>query len=367
MSTVVDVARSAGVSTATVSRVLNNQGVRPETVQRVEKAMKELGYIPNRTARSLRTRRSELIALVVPDIENPFFTALARGVEDIAQQAGYSVVLCNSDDDEAKESRYLRVAASESMAGVILAPAGQTPDVEALKASGSHLVVVDRHVDLPVDQVVFDNVLLGKSGTDWLLEQGCKRIACVTGPSSIATAVDRATGWRQAYEQCGLSAPEDLLAYTNFRVEAGEEVAARLFSNIISEGELGRTLAPEVISGSKKPPRKNPMTNEGSAGNPGLPDAILAANNLVGLGVLRALSQLDRKDIRVAVIGTMPFASEPRPDVFSIPLPMREMGIRAATLLLKRITGQRQDSGVHHILNGENPIAQGSRSHLDAN
>src|SRR5699024_2491736 len=124
MAKIVDVAAHAGVSTATVSRVLNGMRVRPELEAAVRRAVEELGYTPDRTARSLRRRHSDVIALVIPDIENPFFTAVARGVEDVAQAAGFSVVLCNTDDDAAKEARYIAVAEDENMAGVILAPAG---------------------------------------------------------------------------------------------------------------------------------------------------------------------------------------------------------------------------------------------------
>ncbi len=104
MTRIVDVARHAGVSTATVSRVLNGKTVRPELAAAVRAAVEDLGYAPDRTARSLRRRSSDVVALVLPDVENPFFTAVARGVEDVAQQAGYSVVLCNTDDDPARRS-----------------------------------------------------------------------------------------------------------------------------------------------------------------------------------------------------------------------------------------------------------------------
>jgi len=108
MSTIYDVAAMAGVSPATVSRVLNGIAVSPEKAQRVREAAERLSFTPNRTARSLRKQHSEVIALVIPDIENPFFTSVARGVEDVAQAAGFSVVLCNTDEDPEKEARYLR-------------------------------------------------------------------------------------------------------------------------------------------------------------------------------------------------------------------------------------------------------------------
>ena len=129
MATIYQVAERAGVSPATVSRVLNGAPVSKEKSALVLDAARELKYVPNRTARRLRSQNSELIALLIPDIENPFFTALARGVEDRLQKNGYSLVLCNTDDDPTKETRYLDIANSEDMAGVILAPADVDGDI----------------------------------------------------------------------------------------------------------------------------------------------------------------------------------------------------------------------------------------------
>src|SRR5258706_845340 len=120
MATIYEVEALAGVSPATVSRVLNGLAVSDDKTKRVRAAAAKLGFTPNKTARRLRKQSSEIIALLIPDIENPFFTALARGVEDRAQQAGFSVVLCNTDHDPGKELRYLQIVASEDMAGGVL-------------------------------------------------------------------------------------------------------------------------------------------------------------------------------------------------------------------------------------------------------
>jgi LacI family transcriptional regulator len=134
MATIYEVAARAGVSPATVSRVMNGTKVSPELAELVRAAASELDFTPNRTARTLRRQNSEVIALIIPDIENPFFTALARGVEDRAQESGYSVVLCNTDEDTGKEARYIDIALSEHMAGVILAPASDHSDLSSLLA-----------------------------------------------------------------------------------------------------------------------------------------------------------------------------------------------------------------------------------------
>src|SRR4051795_7207600 len=169
MATIYDVAALAGVSPATVSRVLNNRPVSPAKERLVLEASEKLNYTPNRVARTLRRQLSEVVALVIPDIENPFFTSLARGVADTAQQAGYSVVLCNTDGDTAKEQHFLDIVQSENMAGVVLAAAARTTDVQPLLGRGRAVVAVDRRIAGPdVDSVVIDNVGAGRLATQAL-------------------------------------------------------------------------------------------------------------------------------------------------------------------------------------------------------
>jgi LacI family transcriptional regulator len=305
MTSIVDVASRAGVSTATVSRVLNGKTVRADLAEAVLQAAEELQYSPNRAARSLRRRHSEVVALVLPDIENPFFTSLARGVEDAAQRAGFSVVLCNSDDDPQKEARYLAIAGSENMAGVILAPAGPQPDLGRLIERGTSIVVVDRELDAEVDQVLFDNRALGRLAAEDLLRAGYTRIACVTGPTTVPTAGERARGWRDALEAAGLPAGDDLLVHANFRVDGGREAMASLLAL------------------------------------PQRPDAVLATNNLVGVGVLQVVAEArdQLSDLGVGVIGELPFVTSAHDNLTVHPLGPRQMGLTAARLLLERIAG----------------------------
>jgi LacI family transcriptional regulator len=308
MASIVDVATRAGVSTATVSRVLNGKTVRADLAEAVLRAAEELQYSPNRAARSLRLRHSEVIALILPDIENPFFTSLARGVEDAAQRAGLSVVLCNTDDDPEKESRYLRIADSENMAGVILAPASTEPDLGRLVDRGTAIVVVDREAGADVDHVVFDSHALGHQATEKLIRAGYTRIACVTGPASTSTAVERATGWRDALADAGLPTDENLLVYANFRVDGGRAAMSSLLA------------LPEP------------------------PDAVLATNNLVGVGVLQVVAEARERlsDMGVGVIGELPFVTSTHHNLTVHPLGPREMGLTAARLLLERIAGDSE-------------------------
>ncbi|WP_418606194.1 substrate-binding domain-containing protein [Georgenia sp. SUBG003] len=171
-----------------------------------------------------------MIALILPDIENPFFTSLARGVEDVAQQHGYSVVMCNSDDDIDKESQYLRIAMSDRMAGIIICPADETTSLESVLGSIGSVVVVDRTVREDVDQVVLDNDAVSRRAVTALIKAGRTRIACVTGPAKTLTARTRAEVWRRELTAAGLHASDDLLAYGNFRVDGGRTATERLLS-----------------------------------------------------------------------------------------------------------------------------------------
>ncbi|MGI5238347.1 LacI family DNA-binding transcriptional regulator [Dactylosporangium sp. CA-139066] len=309
MSTIYEVARLAGVSPATVSRVMNGMNVSPERSKRVREAAEALSFRPSRTARTLRRQNSEVIALVIPDIENPFFTSLARGVEDVAQAAGYSVVLCNTDEDHDKEARYLDIAIGANMAGVILAAAGDHSDVSELIERGRPVVAVDRGPHgFDIDAVTVDNRAGGRSATKALLEAGHRRIACITGPRDVETATGRADGWADALTAAGVKPDPDLLRYANFRVDGGEQAMAELL-------EL-----------------------------PKPPDAVFVANNLMSVGALQVLAErgILPPTTGLAIFGDLPFVPLVPLPITVVHLPARLIGTTAANLLLERINGDNQ-------------------------
>lgn len=326
--TMVDVAARAGVSTATVSRVLNGKTVRADLTEAVLRAAKELNYSPNRAARTLRRRLGEVIGLILPDIENPFFTSLARGVEDVAQRYGYSVVLCNSDDDVAKEARYLRVAVTDSMAGVIICPADKSTSLDGIIDSRRSAVVVDREIADDVDQVLLDNVGISRRALRPLIDAGFTRIACVTGPSSTVTARLRAETWRRELLAAGLEAPDELLVHANFRVDGGRDATEHLLA--MSEP----------------------------------PDAVLATNNLVGVGVLQVLAErgLGVPEVGVSVVGSLPFATSSMLGISVVHLHPRQMGMTAAEMLMERVMGTATGPGRRVTLtNGGNAQPAGTQ------
>jgi LacI family transcriptional regulator len=309
MATIYEVAALAGVSPATVSRVFNGLPVSTEKVKSVRAAAEELRFTPNKTARRLRNQSSELIALLIPDVENPFFTALARGVEDRAQAAGYSIVLCNTDDDPEKETKYLDIANSENMAGVILAPASEDGDIRHLTDRGRPVVAVDRNTGLNIDSVLVDNRTAGVSAATALFEAGYERIACIAGPLGAEWTEERSLGWHHVVSRRGSAdRPEGYLRHANYRVDGGRAAMEQL-------------LAMDAP-----------------------PDAVVTTNNLMGVGALQALSAagITPPAFGVAIIGDLPFNTLSPHAITEVRLPARHLGTTAAGMLLDRIAGDDQ-------------------------
>jgi LacI family transcriptional regulator len=306
MATIYDVARRAEVSPATVSRVVNGHAnVDPALAERVRAAMRELHYRPNAVARNLRRSRTTLWAVIIADIGNPFFTALVRGVEDVAQGAGYSVVLCNSDDDAGKETQYVDAALAEQMAGVIISPSGDAANVNRLIDARVPVVVIDRQADdVRADTVLVDNEHAAELATTHLIESGYQRIACITGPHSVFTADQRLRGYRRALESHGRAFDPELVRYADFREQGGYRAMAALL-----------TLRPR-------------------------PDAVFAGNNLTTVGAMECLV-----DSGIPVPGEMgmvgfddvPWAHLVRPSLTTVAQPTYELGRTAADLLSQRI------------------------------
>ncbi|MFW7414139.1 LacI family DNA-binding transcriptional regulator [Demequina sp. SO4-18] len=305
MATIYEVAAHAGVSPATVSRVINGIPVRPALDARVREAIAALQYRPSRRARALRTKRAEMIALVIPDLENPFFTALARGAEHVTRQAGYSLVLCNTDGDPDYEAAYVDAIQGEHMPGAIVAPCGDGEAFVPMLDQGQPLVAVDRRIADPrADTVRANNHAGAVEATEWQFAQGRSRIACITGPPQVETARERAQGWRDVVDRRG-GAPDDYLIWADYRVEGGASAVEQLLDL------------------------------------PDPPHGIVAANNLIAIGILTALTRRGMRpgDITVSVCDSLPHLPVPLPGLHSVPTPARAIGEHAARLLLGRING----------------------------
>ncbi len=303
MVKIVDVAREAQTSVATVSRALNNNDrVNSDLAARVVSAAERLGYRPNALARNLRRQRTNLWLLIISDIEVSFFTSVARGVEDVAVENGYSVVLCNADEDEHKESRYVELAGAEQAAGVIISPHSAKTHVEGLVAASIPLVVIDRSLDTPVDSVTSDSRAGALAATEHLLEQGWRRPACVTGPKSAETAMLRRLGYEDAVHAAGMRTVR--VVHRPFNVEGGLAATASLF------------------------------------GRDRRPDALFVANAAMGLGVLRQLRGRGLRpghDVGLVCFDDAPWAPFIDPPITVVSQPAYRMGAQAAQLLVDRI------------------------------
>jgi LacI family transcriptional regulator len=311
-TTIHDVARRARVSTATVSRCLSGTGrVRPELSARVVAAARALRYEPNRVARSLRTRATRTVGLVIPDIQNPFFTGIVRGLEDVLLAEGYHILLGNSDDDAEREARYLRLLLAEGAVGIVFVPVAARPTSYAeLLRSGVAVVTVDRLVDgLSTDRVSVDNRTGAEEATRHLLRLGHRRIAYVGGPSHLSVARERRAGFRDALRQARLPPGEALVREADFREAGGYAVSRTLLRNASP------------------------------------PSALFVANNLMTLGVLRCIHELGRRipeDVALVSFDDMTWAASLDPPLTAVAQPTYEIGASAAQLLVDRLRDGEQ-------------------------
>ena len=326
MVTVRDVARRAGVSTSTVSHVLNRtRFVSDELCDRVLTAMRELEYHPNAAARMLSLKRSNAIGLIVSDIRNPFFASVARGVEDVAQESGYTVVLCNSDENLAKESACLKTLQSRQVDGVLLASAGAADEqVGRLVRAGYPIVLVDRDLpDMALPAVLLDNEGASYSAVRHLIERGHRRIGMLSGRASISTTIERVAGYHRALREAGLELDGEL-------VRSGEST---------SEGGAAAT---STLLDLDSPPT-----------------ALFSGNNLMTI-TSHGLSVPDD----VAVVGfddfPFPWSDAFRPHLTTIAQPTYELGRRAAEMLVDALNTSSPPAPLRVVLDGKLVIRESS-------
>lgn len=307
MATIKDVADHAGVSKSTVSHVLNGtRFVHPETARRVQRAITELGYHPNFLARSLRRHATHTIGLLVPDNANPYFADLARAIEDAGFAEGYSVILCNSDLQAAKQAAYIDVLIAKRVDGIIISSSGNVVDaVQCLVQAQVPTVVIDWELPgLPVDQLLVDNEDGGYLAGRYLARLGHRRIGWITGPSEETPSARRGTGFRRALAEVGAEMEPEAIVRGNWRHSGGEEGANEL---------LRRDLR---------------LT------------AIFAFNDVMAVGAIGALRRAGLRvpeDISVIGFDNISQASALFPGVTTIAQPIAELGQASVRLLLNRL------------------------------
>ncbi len=317
-----DVARVAGVSAATVSRVYSNGPVSADLKKKVEAAVKATGYRPNLSARRLRSQHASTIGLIVSDIRNPFFTALSRAVEDAAYRADMRVVLCNTDENPAREAMYLRLMQEERITGVIYAPTRAMAEKLGAMRLDYPVVLVDRAGPPGLqDSVGIDNAEAAGLLTDHLVGQGHRRIVGLFGNTS-STAVERHDGHAAAMARRGLKTDACFLPPT---AEA-------------AEAELTRRLA----AGER-------------------PDAVMASSGQMLLGLYRGVrrARLDTpRDVAIAGFDNETWTELVAPGLTVIEQPVAEIGRAAMDLLFERL--RTPDMATRKVVLAGSLIVRGS-------
>lgn len=311
--TIRDIARHCGVSIATVSRVLNGLGgVGPETAERVRQAMAEHDYHPNSVAQSLITRRTHTIGLVIPDVRNPFFSELARGVEDTCNASSFGCLLCNTDGSVEKEKEYIAVLRGRVADGAIFTTQNATEYSDALvglRKRSYPFCFVERYVkELPdVPGVYFDNLAGAQEMTEFILGMGHRRIAFISGPLSTRNARLRKQGFLRALGRHGIAPDEALVFEGNYRYSGGYKGAEALL-----------------------------------AGGPPRFTALFAANDLMALGAYQLLQDRGYRipdDVSIAGFDNISYPPVMKPVITTIEIPAYELGKSAAEMLFAQLEG----------------------------
>jgi LacI family transcriptional regulator len=313
MATIKEVARRAHVSVGTVSNVLSGSStVAEELRKRVENAIRELNFQPNHAARSLKSRRSKTIGMIISDITNPFFPLVVRGAEFAAQKAGYVLNIFNTDDQLDREQQMFSVLQTRRVDGILAVvapnPARDVSHLSRTADAGIPIVCLDRvPPGYPVDAVVVNNRRGAAMCVRHLISLGHKRIGFVSGSLLLQTSLERYEGYKQSLLEADLAPDRSIIREGDFRIESGYRLAKDLLLNH---------------------PR---------------PTALFVVNGTMGLGALKAIDELGLKcpkDVALAVFDEVPSAEILRPHLTSVVQPAFEIGLKATELLLARIAGK---------------------------
>jgi DNA-binding LacI/PurR family transcriptional regulator len=310
--TIKDVAAHAAVSVATVSAVMNeNKYVSPELAQRVRESIAILGYQRNSFARGLKTQVSHSIGIIIPDITNPFYTNIARGVEDVAHAHDYSLIIGNTDEDPEKEKKYLQLLESKQADGLIIAITDHSHDyLQAMPLQKLALVGIDRSlIDLGIDTVMVDNKEGARTAIEHFIGLGHRRIGLMMGVPGISPTEERLAGYIEALEKHGIAVNHDLIVITRPRVDGGEKGALQLLS------------------------LEDP------------PTALFMIDGTMMIGALQTIAKFGMRcpeDIALAGFDDFTWASVMRPHLTVVDQPTYEIGRQAAHLLFERLQHQER-------------------------
>ncbi|MCY8087345.1 LacI family DNA-binding transcriptional regulator [Bacillus sonorensis] len=312
--TIYDVAEAAGVSISTVSRVINHTGrISKSTRQKVLEVMKELDYQPNVHASALTGKRTNIIGLLTPDIANPFFGELAKSVEERADELGFSIIMCSTDRNPEKETKYFSVLRQKNVDGIIFATGIENKEsfaaLEDIVEKGIPLVMISQDRALfPMDVVVIDDVMGGYLAAKHLISLGHQKIACLIGDGSTTGEKDRLKGFKKAMDEAGIEIDESLMAGTGFSLQNGKEAAAAMFAQKV-------------------------------------PTAVFAVNDVLACAVIQTAREWGLKvpgDLSVIGFDNTILAEMIDPPLTTVSQPIEEMGRRVVELLAEDIHGKKK-------------------------
>lgn len=308
MATIKEVADHAGVSVATVSRVVNKTGyVSLDLQERVQDAMRTLNYRPSALARSLRRQETQTIGVLVPQLDQPFFSALVFAVEKTLFSSDYRALICSAEERRDKEDAYIEMLMRQRVDGVILVPTGQSTDnVRRLLDEGVPVVLVDRDIpNLAINRVLCDNYQGGVMAIDHLLALGHRRISVIGGPEYSEAIIDRMNGARAALASAGIALDPSLFV-----------------TGSLPQFEMGYTAGLKVLD------------------RPDRPTAIFAFNDVMAIGVMHAAAELGLRlpdDLSVVGFDDIPIAAYSIPELTTVAQPIYAMGETAADLLIRHV------------------------------
>lgn len=306
MATIKDVAKLAGVSVATVSRVINRNGyVNKETEEKIAACIKTLNFKPNSLARALTRKKTEMIALIIPDVTNPFFAELARAIEDTAASMGYTLILGNSYSIGENEMRYIEIFKDRYVDGIIFATHRlRTNEMNELIHLGIPIVTLDRAPNIEEFPSIYVNHYTGSvMGVEHLISIGCRQIAHITGPLHLRTSMERLKGYKDTLESHRLF-HEPLIKEGDFTLECGLQATLELMAEF-----------PEI-------------------------DGIFAGNDLIAIGALKALLRLGKKvpdDVAILGFDGIRLSSVIEPEISTVAQPIDQMGQLAVYQLIRLI------------------------------
>lgn len=311
--TIKDIARMADVSIATVSRVINhkNEGVSEETRSRILRIVKETDYYPNRIARGLVTKKTNILGLILPDITNPFFPGIARGVEDTASKYGYNIILCNSDNKSEKEETYINILTENNVDGIICTSVTgfNNERMKKHKQKKIPFVFLDRSLYRENIPVVYSDGTYGMyEMVKYVIKEGHRRIAYISGPEDNSSSAQRMTGYRQAIQMAGIPYDPDIVAIGSYQIKDGNECMRRLL-------ESGHDFT-----------------------------AVVCANDLMAVGALDELKSREIKvpeEISITGYDDIYAAGITSPKLTTVAQPVYEMGCYAVEQLVGLIRGEK--------------------------